>query len=223
MRRKAPGKSSVFRCGTGLLTGAAIPVKNASGLPVTPASVGGVDSAERTQSTRFLHTSGRADPLGQGRFCGTNPTRIGPPRFGSTTGAVGRSFCGTNPIRGGRFPPGGRSVLQNEPDLHHPLMLPSGLPARSRLGDYEIGLSRPGTAKSCHSLPPPGLPPVRRPILPNEPNSRGRSASCRGDRLTPVGTGVDSTERSQFGRAGPVRGRECRHRSGDRCRQRRTR
>ncbi|MDB5308787.1 MAG: hypothetical protein JWO38_2989, partial [Gemmataceae bacterium] len=157
----------------------------------------GSDFAERTRSTRFLHTSGRSDPLGPGRFCGTNPIRGAVPtrwEVGFAERTQSASSAQT-PQRIASSVPTGRS--------HRPLCL--------------------GAAKSCHSLPPPGLPPVRRPILPNEPNSRGRSAACLGDRPTPAGPGVDSTERTQFGRAQPVRGRECRHRPGDRCHQRRAR
>ncbi|MDB5309657.1 MAG: hypothetical protein JWO38_3859 [Gemmataceae bacterium] len=178
----------------------------------------GVDSAERTQSTRFLHTSGRSDPLGQGRFCRTNPTRIGPHRFGSTTGAGGRSALRNEPNPGsGSHPVGGRFCRTN------PIFITrSGFPPDCQPGpEWEVTrsasvvLGLPFPVTSCHH--------------PGSRRSAGRF--CRtnpipGDVLPRVGAtgpGVDSTERTQIGRAEPIRGRECRHRSGDRCHQGRTR
>ncbi|MDB5307032.1 MAG: hypothetical protein JWO38_1234 [Gemmataceae bacterium] len=148
----------------------------------------GSDFAERTQSTRFLHTSGRADPLGPGRFCGTNPIRIGPPRVGPTAGAVGRLVLQNEANPGsGPHPVGGRFCGTN------PIVITrSGSPPDCQPGpdgevtSASIVLGLPNPAIPCHPRPPPGLPPVRRPILPNEPNSRGRSASCRGNRPTPA-------------------------------------
>ncbi|MDB5312002.1 MAG: hypothetical protein JWO38_6204 [Gemmataceae bacterium] len=126
----------------------------------------GVDFAERTQSTRFLHNSGRADPLSPGRFCRTNPIRIGPPRFGSTTGAVGRAVLQNEPNPdSGPHPAGGRFCTTN------PIAIPrSGSPPDCQPG--------PGCEVTRSASPVVGLP---NPAIPcHHPGSR-RSAGrfCR--------------------------------------------
>ncbi|MDB5308873.1 MAG: hypothetical protein JWO38_3075 [Gemmataceae bacterium] len=183
--------------------------------PEVGASGWGVDFAKRTQPTRFLHNSADPTPLGQGRFCRTNPTRIGPPRFGSTTGAVGRSFLRNEPNPGTGPHPGGESIVPNEPDGHHPLVLLADCPPGP---DSEVTrsvarvLGLPNPAIPCHHLGPRRS--AARFCRPNPIPGDVRPRVSAIDQRPPARGGgrIYRTKPIRAGRTNP--GRECRHQSG---------